>query len=278
MKRAFTMLELIFAVVLTGVMTALCVATFNAVSRGWQISTDYIDKLQRTDYAIDQLIRALRSMYYPHDGKQDENYGFVLMNNGEGEDPDDSDVIEWSKTGPAIVGTKSSIGDTVHRVQVMVLEEGNDDYRDADGRRIEIAKTGLYARRCPDTALRPKDNPDDIDFTFDNDEMYAPVLIADGIVGFNCRVLKTSEEVEDGENDKRQFEDEFDASNAVPYKVELTFRVADPDGRSYRRNTAPLMRIVRIPIHEQSLDGAMTPTDQETGKKDNTSNRNRGKK
>ena len=45
----------------------------------------------------------------------------------------------------------------------------------------------------------------------------------------------------------------------MPYKVELTFHMKDPDGKSYRSNTAPLMRIVRIPIHEQSLDGAALP-------------------
>ena len=105
--------------------------------------------------------------------------------------------------------------------------------------------------------------------------MYEPVLIADGVVGFNCRVLKTAEEAGGGvrnasANDTKKFEDEYTESNAVPYKVELTFRIADPEGKSYRSNTAPLIRIVRIPIHEQSLDGASTPTEDSknsTGRK-----------
>ena len=252
MRRGFTMIELLLAVMLVGVLTVVSMFTFNAVSRGWQVSTDYMDKMQRTDFALNQVISGLRSMYYPHDGKQDDRYGFVLTNNGDGEDVKSSDVIEWSKTGSAIVGNKSAVADTVHRVQVMVLEEGNSDYRD------EVEVTGLYARQCPDVALRPKDNPDEIDYSFTNEDMYQPVLIADGIVGFNCRVLKTADEIK-SENDDRAFEDEFAESNAVPYKVELTFRIADPEGRSYRSNTAPLMRIVRIPIHEQSLDGASTP-------------------
>ena len=253
MKRgAFTMIELLLAVMLVGVLTTLSMFTFNAVSRGWQVSTDYMDKMQRTDFALNQVISGLRSMYYPHDGKQDDRYGFTLANNGDGEGPRDSDVIEWSKTGSAIVGNKSAVADTVHRVQVMVLEEGNSDYGD------EVEVTGLYARQCPDVALRPKDNPDDVDYSFANEEMYQPVLIADGVVGFNCRVLKTADEVK-SENDDRAFDDEFAESNSVPYKVELTFRIADPEGRSYRSNTAPVMRIVRIPIHEQSLDGSSTP-------------------
>ena len=264
MRRAFTMIELLLAVVLVGVITVVALLTFNAVTRGWQVSTDYIDKMQRTDYALNQLVSALRSMYYPHDGKQDEKYGFALFNNGDGEQPRESDVIEWSKTGSAIVGNKSALADTVHRVQVMILEEGNRDWKE------EIQKTGLYARICGDQALVPssdeKDSPDK-GYGFGNDELYQPLLIADGVVGFNCRVLKDVEAAKKSskaKNDSRQFEDEFAESNSVPYKLELTFHIADPEGRSYRSNTAPVIRIVRIPIHEQSLDGATTP-DMEGG-------------
>lgn len=268
MRRAFTMVELLLATFLVGVVTALSALTFNAVTRGWQVSADYMDKMQRTDYALDQVISGLRSMYYPHDGKVDERYGFQLTNNGEGDSPRNSDVITWSKTGPAIVGTKNAVADSVHRVQVMVLEEGNSDYKE------EIQKTGLYARLCGDSALIPKNDDvstDDTDYSFANSDLYQPVLIADGVVGFNCRVLKTAEDVKEGganesENDKRVFEDEFAESNSVPYKVELTFQMEKPDEefRSQAKR-APMVRIVRIPIHEQSLDGLQPPVEATKG-------------
>ena len=143
------MVELLLATLLVGVVTALSMLTFQSVTKGWQVSSDYMDKMQRTDYALNQVISGLRSMYYPHDGKQDDRYGFQLVNKGDGEDPRRSDVITWSKTGPAIVGTKNAIADTVHRVQVMVLEEGDNDYKEP------IQKTGLYARLCGDSALIP---------------------------------------------------------------------------------------------------------------------------
>jgi hypothetical protein len=262
-KNAFTMVELLLATLLVGVLTTLSILTFQSVTRSWIGSTEYMDKLQRTDYALNQLVAGLRSAYYPHDGKQDERYGFVLVNNGDGEKSDDSDEIEWSKTGAAIIGNKSALADTVHRIKVMILEEGNDDYG------VEIEKTGLYARVCTDSALNPtvdeKDSPDK-GYGFGNDELYQPMLIADGVVGFNCRVLPTADEAE-SENDDSRFEDEFSASNAVPYKVELTFYVADSDGRSYRTDTAPVMKIVRLPIHEQSLDGAAPPGAEGEGSK-----------
>ena len=261
MNRAFTMVELLLATLLVGVVTALSMLTFQSVTKGWQVSSDYMDKMQRTDYALNQVISGLRSMYYPHDGKQDDRYGFQLVNKGDGEDPRRSDVITWSKTGPAIVGTKNAIADTVHRVQVMVLEEGDNDYKEP------IQKTGLYARLCGDSALIPANaDNDDTDYSFANADLYQPLLVADGVVGFNCRVVKTKEEGKGGsarntgENDKEKFEDEFAESNAVPYKVELTFQIESPDEnlRSQTRR-APMVRIVRIPIHEQSLDGGSPP-------------------
>ena len=268
-RRGFTMIEMLLATMLVGVLTTFSVLTFRSVSHGWQVSADYLDKMQRTDYALDQVISGLRSMYYPHDGSQNDKYGFVLVNKGDGEDPRRSDVIEWSKLGSAIVGTKSTKADSVHRVQIMVLEEGDNDYAEP------IQKTGLYARTMRDSALGEDKDDDDTDLTFANEELYQPILVADGITGFNCRVLKKAEDAEasgakDNENDRKKFEDEFAESNSVPYKVELTFQIEKPD-ESFRSQTqrAPLVRIVRIPIHEQSLDGAAPPVSEGQDKKKN---------
>jgi len=267
-RRAFTMVELLVAIMILGIMSVLMVMTFNSVTTTWTMSAEYMDKMQRSDYALNQVVSGLRSMYYPHSGQQDYNYGFVLTNNGEGRDADRSDIIEWAKTGAAIVGNHAS-ADTVHRVQVMVLEEGNNDYKE------EIQITGLYARMCPDPALRPKDDKSvkDIDYSFANEDMYQPVLVADGVVGMNCRVMKAPEDATADASDAK-FEEEWESSNSVPYKVELTFWVADPEGKSYRTNTAPLMRIVRIPIYEQSQDAAKLPSEEKN--EERTGGRRRG--
>ncbi len=274
MRRGFTLIELICAVVLVGLMTTYAMLTFRSVSRSWQVSTDYIDKLQRTDFALNQVVSALRSAYYPHDGKQDSNYGMSFENNGDGEDPDRSDVIGWSACGTAIIGNKSAVADTVHRIQLMVLEEGNTDYKD----RIEV--TGLYARCWPVGLDRDESEEDD---DVDWDEMYQPVLIADGIVGFNCRFLEDKSEVKKAENDESLFKDERSDTNGLPYKVELTFMLADADGRSYRSNTAPVMRIVRLPLHEQSKDGWKIESEKEkknapNGRRGTRGNKNSGNK
>jgi len=279
-NRGFTLVEMILAIFLVGVLTVFSVLTFMSVSNGWQASTDYMDKMQRTDYALNQVISGLRSMYYPHNGKTDGKYGFCLTDNGDGDDPDRSDVIEWSKTGNAIVGTKNQIGSTVHRVQLRVLEEGDTDWG-----RTPIQKTGLYARFSGDSSLLGQTDDDDTDYTFANEELYEPVLIADGIVGMNCRVIKKVEDLEkdlkdNGENDKEVFEDEFAESNSVPYKIELTFFVEKQDEEFLSRTErAPIVRIIRIPIHEQSLDGAEPPSEdqQKEGTKKDSSSTSGGK-
>ena len=115
-RRGFTMVELLTAVLILGVISTFAVLTFNAVSQGWTASTEYMDKMQRSDYALNQVVSALKSMYYPHAGQQDYNYGFYLHDNGDGKSPSNSDVIEWAKTGHAVVGSLEASADTVHRV------------------------------------------------------------------------------------------------------------------------------------------------------------------
>ncbi len=256
-RRAFTLIELMLAVSLLGVMTAVSIATFRAVTTGWRVSREYVDRLERTDYAIDQLVSGLRCAFYPHSGEQSFDYGFMLTDKGDGDSPRDSDVIEWTKKGPAMVGG-SATGDAVHRIQVMVLEEGDTTW----GERIE--RTGLYARVKPMAkVIEPKNSRTARDgFSFANEELYRPVLVAKDVDGFNCRVQATEpSDMESGKKeDKDSYEDEFSASNTVPYKVQLTFYVMkeDPEYAS-RKQRVPILRTVRMPVHEQSLDGAAMP-------------------
>lgn len=256
MKRAFTLIELLLATLLLGMMSVVSIVTYRAVTTGWRVSRDYMDTLQRTDYMLDQFVSALKCAVYPHTGEQNADYGFLLENNGDGNSPRDSDVIEWTKKGPALIGPDAA-GDAVHRIQIRVLEEGSLDW----GERIE--KTGLYARVRPVAKVLSTSVKADDEFTFANNDLYRPVLIAKDVDGFDCRVQE-KEPTDDGEKlEKESFEEEFTASNAVPYKVRLTLYVLkeDPDYSSQRQRV-PILRVVKLPIHEQSLDGAALPTEE----------------
>ena len=123
--------------------------------------------------------------------------------------------------------------------------------------------TGLYARVKPHAKVMIEDGStkDEKDFGFESDERYFPMLVAGDVDGFNCRVLKEPPQNDTrGKEDKSEWEDEFAESNAVPYKVQLTFYIEkeDPEYRS-RKIRIPLLRTVRMPVYEQSKDGAALP-------------------
>ena len=93
MKRGFTMIELMMAVMILSVMMVITFFTFNTVVRNWQKSMELVDKIQYADYALTQVVSGLRSAYYPTDGKQSEDFGFQLYDNGDKEDAS-GEVIE----------------------------------------------------------------------------------------------------------------------------------------------------------------------------------------
>ena len=284
MRKAFTMIEMLLATMLVGVLTTLSILTFQAVTHGWQASTDYLDKMQRTDYAFNQLIIALRSAYWPEegdggsgksadttkgggtgDGKDRNQYGFYDPYDREGERPSDSDIIEWTKKGSALIGSENAMADSVHRVRVMILEEG--DTEDGDDDKFEkfkfrepVKKTGLYARAFVDPALASTTSEED-----SAREYYPqPTLVADGVVGFRCRTIK---EPPSKTNDKSRKKGGYDKdSDAVqdkfedkgfPYAVELTLFMEKRDDEFFsQKEKATIVRVIKIPVYEHSQGGA----------------------
>ena len=259
MRRAFTLVEMLVATMLMGVITVLTTLTFRAVTNGWLASTEYLDKMQRTDYAINQLVYGLRSSYYP--SESDENYGFFDPYDREGDRPTDSDIIEWTKKGSALIGSENAMADSVHRVRVMVLEEGDTEDGDDDqfpkSRFKEpIKKTGLYARAFVDPKLASKDDGDDSARTY----YQSPTLVVDGVVGFRCRTIKEKPTEASGKSgkkggyEKENLEDTY-TEKKFPYYVELSLFIEKEDDTFFsRREKIPVVRVVRIPIYEQAAD------------------------
>ena len=269
MRKAFTMIELLLATMLVGVLTTLSILTFQAVTHGWQASTDYLDKMQRTDYALNQLIIAMRSAYWPENGdtgagKDRNQYGFYDPYDREGERPSDSDIIEWTKKGSALIGSENAMADSVHRVRVMILEEG--DTEDGDDDKFEkfkfreaVKKTGLYARAFVDPALASSSEEES------TREYYPqPTLVADGVVGFRCRTIK---EPPSKTNDKSRKKGGYDKdSDAVqdtfedkgfPYAVELTLFMEKRDDEFFsQKEKSTIVRVVKIPVYEHSQGGS----------------------
>ena len=81
MRKGFTLVEMLLAVGLLAVVTALTFLTFTTVSRAWKKGTDMADGIHHGDFVLDNLSMALRSAYYPDGGGK--GYGFFLEDSGE---------------------------------------------------------------------------------------------------------------------------------------------------------------------------------------------------
>jgi len=239
-KRGFTMLELLMAVTLLAIMSVIVLMTFNSVISNWMHSVTYVDRMQHADYALQQVISGLRSAYYPCTGKQDGTYGFMLIDNGDGDDYDSSDSIQWTKLGTAVVGSRSVLAETPHTVALWVQDE-----KEAD------EPAGLWVR-----AWRTELQPDEFDAS--DEEYVKPYLLVKQIRGFNCRVIKNPQVMYDGD-DRLDWKDVWEGtdSNAIPYMVELTFKLdpVEEDGDPItvrRRVELPLWDISQNPVSASS--------------------------
>ena len=229
-RRGFTLIELLMAVIITAIMMTVCFITFNTTIRCWQRSAAMADTVRNAEYALTQVVSGLRSAYYPTTGKQDDSYGFQLYDNGD--DPEDSDTIQWIKLGTAIVGNRSQLSETPHTVRLWVQKEGRNG---PGGLWVKAGRLDLLAEE------------EDMDVDFNDDEQFEPYPLIDGIQGFDCKVQSKPDSVEGDGTPK--WEDTWDTSNSIPYRVKLTFWMTPAKEAG---EPVPIMRVVEIPLWDIS--------------------------
>lgn len=234
-RSGFTILEILLATVLMSIMMVVVFLSFNAVSTAWRKSSELADKLQHSDYALSQVISGLRSAYYPTTGSKSGEYGFMLMDNGDG--PEAADRIRWTKLGTAIVGGSSSLAQTPHTVEIWTEQPSGD------------MPGGLMAR-----AWRGELQTDDFDP--DDEEQVKPYMLVDGIQGFNCRVLDESQPFKN--DGTPNWQDHWNASNTLPRAVELTFTLAPTEKGD---TPAEIRRYVNIPLWDISQNPVAAGSD-----------------
>ena len=244
-RRGFTMLELLLAISLMGIMMVVGFMTFNTVTRNWTKSMELVDRMQHAEYALTQVVSGLRSAYVPLGAQEgDMTLGLQLFDDGSDEKSRDS--IQWTKLGTAIVGNASKLSETPHVVRLWV----------EDGERNRDRPAGLWVKACHD--LLPRDAETEIDFN--DDEQFEPFLLVQGIRGFNCRVAdKDTPFNEDG---SWNWQDEWSASNSLPRAVELTFYL-DPVEERGRPET--VMRVVEIPLAKMSQNPVKSDSSGSSG-------------
>ena len=225
------MLEMLLAIMILAIMTIVSTMVFHTVVRNWTLATEMADSMQRVDYITAQIVYALRSAYFPISGETSNADGFMLLDHNEENDPDESDVISWTKLGPAIVGRNSRFARSPHRVTLFVRSE-----KDAD----EDHPAGLIAQVIGEDKFRPDD------FDEDDEDNWDWFLLGSQVQGFNCRVLDKNEPFSHG---MANWQDVWDTSNSIPRRVQLTFwmKPVDEDKDPY-----PIVRVLEIPLWDIS--------------------------
>ncbi len=243
-RRGFTLIELLMSVIITAIMMTVCFITFNTSIKCWSRSAAVADTVRNAEYALTQVVSGLRSAYYPTTGKQDYAYGFQLYDNGE--DPEDSDTIQWVKLGTSIVGNRSQLSETPHTVRVWVQKEGRDG---PGGLWVKAGRMDLIA-----------DDPD-VEVDFNDDEQFEPYPLIEGVQGFDCKVQSKPDSVEGDGTPK--WEDVWDTSNSIPYRVKLTFWMTPAKETG---DPVPIMRVVEIPLWDISQNPVTVSSDEDGGK------------
>ena len=237
MRRGFTMVELLLAIMILSIMTIISTMVFHTVVRNWTLATEMADNMQRVDYVTAQVVYALRSAYFPTGGKTTEADGFMLYDENQDNDPDQSDVITWTKLGPSIVGRNSRFARSPHKVTLFVRSE-----KDAD----KDHPAGLIAQVIGEDKFRPEE------FDEDDETNWDWFLLGSQVQGFNCRVLDKDSPFED---DRANWQDTWDTSNCIPRRVQLTFWMKPVDEG---KDPYPIVRVVELPLWDISQNPLKT--------------------
>jgi hypothetical protein len=148
-------------------------------------------------------------------------------------DPEESDMIAWTKLGPAIVGRNSRFAKSPHHVSIYVVEPGKSDVE-------AYAKGGLVCDVIGEKKFRPED------FDEDDLENWDRFVLSEDVQGFNCRVLDKDQPFD---NNIANWRDTWDTSNCIPRRVQLTFWMKPLEAS---KEPYPVVRVVEIPLWDMS--------------------------
>ncbi|MGN0857119.1 MAG: prepilin-type N-terminal cleavage/methylation domain-containing protein [Candidatus Spyradenecus sp.] len=236
LRQAFTLVEVLIALTLLGLLTAMLFTSFNAIVRAWESGRTAIDATNHADYLLEQLSAALRSAYFPGSG---EKYGLIFTDDGD--DPRSHDLIEWTKVGAALVGEDADFANVPHRVRVTVTEP-------------DAPFPGGFTVRAWRQDLQ-------LD-AFDPDRDTIELSLSPKVIGLNCRLLDPdSARTAD---DELNWIDEWTKTNTLPTALELTLWMEPAE-----KDAEPIeaKRIIELPMGALSQNPSLASSANETSKR-----------
>lgn len=217
-RRGFTLVELLIALSILGLISVMLATSFYSVNRSWAVGREVIDSGGHSDYLMEQLTAALRSAYTPGTG---EKHGFIFVDDGE--ERDAKDTIEWSKIGSALVGEEARYAEVPHRVRVYVSEPDGPGH--PGGFTVKAWRQDLQTEE------------------FDPEEDAAELCLSPRVIAFNCRMLDP--DTPRTTDDEINWVDAWTKTNTLPDAVEITLWMRPPE-----EDADPIerRRIVELPM------------------------------
>jgi len=233
-----TLVELLLAIAIMGVIIGVVAATFHTAVTSWRTSANVADTGHYAAAASEQIYMALRSAYYPESNSPLDKYGF--SHTDDGDPPNSRDSFSWVKIGDALIGEDSPYAGVPHRVVLEVLDKSAPQ------------GPGLYVR-----SWRLDGQPED----FDPDVDVAPLLLSSAVIGLNCQ-MQDPDASPMTHSDPIEWLDEWEPTNRVPQAVRFALVMA-PSGPK----AEPLVveRFADIPMAEMSWNPTVTGSDNQRG-------------
>ena len=207
-RAGFTLLELLLALSIFTLVAGMAAGSFWSITRTWNRANDLLENLHYGEFAMDQLVAALRGAAWF--SSKPEAFGFWLDDNG-GNSDRAANEISWVTSGTAFLPPDSPLKDGLHRLSVTV------ESAHGGGR-------GLAVRAWPH--LSEETDGKDVE----------PWIVVPDVRGFSCEWYDFEE---DG------WSQDWEETNSLPkvLKVSLTMEPREKDG-----DPVTLRRIVELEV------------------------------
>ncbi len=229
-RRGFTLVEVLLAIAILGILSGIVAATFHTAVTAWRAGTTVADAIHHADAVMEQVVMGLRSAYYPETAAPLDAYGFTHVDGGEM--PEAADTICWVKLGSALVGEDLPYAGVPHRVELSVRGDEAPD------------GPGLYVR-----SWRLDGQPEDFD-----PEMVEPLLLSRQVTALDCRMLDPAKR-ETSVAEDEAWMDDWETTNRIPEQVRIAIAVG---ADSVREDPPVFERHVAIPLAALSWNPTVT--------------------
>jgi prepilin-type N-terminal cleavage/methylation domain-containing protein len=218
---AFTLIELMVAMVILTIAMSIAFEAFQGTIRGWKRGTEVIDGLKHGEFSMNQLAGTLNSTVYFFNARK--AYAFLFEKGSKSGLPADS--ISFVTSSGSFLPADSPLAKGPHRLRLFIDDE--------DG------APALYTMYMPAAA-----DPEELEKEYEAE----PLMVSSAIHGM---------EILFWDKEKEEWIDEWKEENAVPQRILLNLFIESDDEEE---EPIVFSRVIEIPVYASMKDKLQSPT------------------